>query len=207
MTLVSSEFPIYLTIGARHILELPLGTDHILFVAALTAVHRASEWRRVVWLVTAFTLGHSLTLALATLNVVHVPTALVEFLIALTIFATSVLNILNRRMTEDADAAGVAASARRLWPKYAMACGFGLIHGLGFSNALRGMLGAEESIAVPLFAFNVGLEMGQLVIVTAGILLATVAVRVAKLPWREWVLVLSGATGGIAVTMMFERLP
>lgn len=206
MILASGEFPVYLEIGLTHILD-PKGIDHILFVAALTAVHRASEWRRVVWLVTAFTLGHSLTLALATLHVVHVPTAVVEFLIPLTIFATSALNVANRRMTEDADAAGVAASARRLWPKYAMACGFGLIHGLGFSNALRGMLGAEESIVLPLFAFNVGLELGQLVIVLAGMLLAWAAVRVATLPWREWVLVLSGATGGVAVTMMLARLP
>lgn len=201
-----SEFSIYLKLGLEHILD-PKGIDHILFVAALTAVHRASEWRRVVWLVTAFTLGHSLTLALATLNIVHVPSALVEFLIPLTIFATSALNVLNRRLTEDADAAGATASARRLWPKYVMACGFGLIHGLGFSNFLRGMLGGEESIVAPLFAFNVGLEMGQLVIVALGIALATAAVRAARLPWREWVLVLSGATGGVAVTMMIARLP
>jgi hypothetical protein len=204
--LASNEFPIYLQIGARHILD-PKGIDHILFVAALTAVHRASEWRRVVWLVTAFTLGHSLTLALATLNVVHVSTAWVEFLIPLTIFVTSGLNILNHRMTADANEAGVAASAKRLWPKYAMACGFGLIHGLGFSNALRSMLGAEESIVMPLFAFNVGLELGQLLIVAVGMLTAAAVVYVAKLPWREWVLVLSGATGGVAVTMMLTRLP
>ena len=91
-------------------------------------------------------------------------------------------------------------------PQYALAACFGLIHGLGFSNYLRSLLGGEESIVRPLLAFNVGLEIGQLLIVAAVLLIGAVVTRLLRLTRREWVLLVSGGTIAVALTMIAERL-
>ena len=197
---MGSEFLVYLRLGFEHISDLA-GYDHILFIAALCAVYQWDQWRQLLWLVTAFTIGHSVTLALATLNVITINDALVEFLIPVTIVITSILNIVEA----DRDTHRVAPTRRSWRIKYALALGFGLIHGMGFSNFLRAVLGAEESIMLPLFAFNVGLELGQLFILFFVLLLALVMVRLVRMQRYDWVLVLSGATAGIALTMMIER--
>lgn len=193
---MGSEFLVYLRLGFEHISDLN-GYDHILFIAALCAVYELREWKHLLWLVTAFTVGHSVTLALATLDVIRIDGGLVEFLIPVTIFLTALLNIAARRDPE---------GRRAEYAKYAMALGFGLIHGMGFSNYLRAILFEEESLFVPLLAFNVGLELGQLAILFVLLLLAHAVVRGAKLPRREWVVALSGAAAGIALTMMIDRL-
>ena len=197
---MGSEFLVYLRLGFEHISDLA-GYDHILFIAALCAMYQWEQWRQLLWLVTAFTFGHSVTLALATLNLITINDALVEFLIPVTIFVTSVLNIVEA----DPAAHKVAVTPRSWRLTYGLALGFGLIHGMGFSNFLRAVLGAEESIVWPLFAFNVGLEIGQLLILFFVLLLALVMVRLVRMPRYDWVLVLSGATAGIALTMMVER--
>lgn len=193
---MGSEFAVYLRLGFEHIADLN-GYDHILFIAALCAVYELREWRHLLWLVTAFTVGHSVTLALATLDVLRIDSALVEFLIPVTIFVTAVLNIVERRAPE---------GRRAEYLKYAMALGFGLIHGMGFSNYLRAILFEDESLFVPLLAFNVGLEVGQIVILCALLLLGYVLVRFLRMPRREWVVALSAAAAGIALTMMAERI-
>lgn len=197
---MGSEFFVYLRLGFEHIADLN-GYDHLLFIAALCAVYQIHQWRRLLGLVTAFTVGHSVTLALATLQVITINDTLVEILIPVTIFVTSVLNIVTAHPAEERG----GAEARSWRIKYVLALGFGLIHGMGFSNFLRAVLGAEESIALPLFAFNVGLEAGQLVTVLVVLFLALVMVRLVKMRPRDWVLVLSGATAGVALTMMIER--
>lgn len=193
---MGSEFFVYLRLGFEHIADLN-GYDHILFIVALCAGYQLSEWKHLLWLVTAFTVGHSVTLALATLRVVPVNDALVEFLIPVTILVTSLLNVI---------APERVGTKRSEYMKYLLALGFGLIHGMGFSNFLRAVLGAEESIAVPLLAFNIGLEAGQLLILLVVLLLSYVMVRLVHMLRREWALVLSGATAGIALTMMLERM-
>ncbi len=158
-------------------------------------------WKRLVWLVTAFTVGHSITLALATLNLVHVNSQLVEVLIPVTIVLTSIVAIVfSRGDTEE------GGPTRSQLPQYVLAATFGLIHGLGFSTFLRSLLGSEESIVRPLLAFNLGLEVGQLFIVAIVMLLGVVAVRFLKLTRREWVLVLCGGTMAVALTMIIDRL-
>ncbi len=193
-----SEFALYLRLGFRHIADLR-GYDHILFVTALTAAYAPAEWRRLAWLVTAFTVGHSVTLALATLDLVRLPGPVVEALIPLTIVATSVYAI--------ALATRGATTRAPMAPRYALAAGFGLIHGLGFSNFLRALLGAEESLFRPLLAFNLGLEVGQLCIVATVLALGVLAGRWLALPRRDWILVISGATAGPALVLLGERLP
>jgi hypothetical protein len=137
---------------------------------------------------------------------VNVNTALVEFLIPLTILITSVFNIADSRSASG----GLNASARVRRHHvilYGLAGIFGLIHGLGFSSFLRAVLGGEESIVVPLFAFNVGLEIGQILIVAVLFVIGALLTKLAGMARRDWLLVVSGAAGGIAITLMLERMP
>jgi len=224
---MSSEFFVYFRLGFEHIAD-PRGYDHILFIVALTAMYVPRAWRQVVALVTAFTVGHSVTLALATLGLIRIPADLVEFLIPVTILVTALLNGVVVRRGESHRAAepqkpaephrppadsepthgeDVATPASRQEIRYAIALVFGLIHGLGFSNFLRAALGGEASIVWPLFAFNVGLEIGQIFIV--GIVLAATAVATSSLrvPYRAWVMTLSGTAGAVALYLVWERLP
>lgn len=196
-----SEFQVFLRLGFEHIADLR-GYDHILFIVALCAGYEPRHWRKLLILVTAFTVGHSITLALATLRLITINDGLVEFLIPVTIFVTGVMNILSS--SPEADGLVERKRARAL--KYFLALGFGLIHGMGFSNFLRALLGEEEGIALPLFAFNVGLEVGQICIVLAVLILTFLVVRLARMRRHDWILVLSGATAGVALTLMVERL-
>ena len=191
-----SEFRIYVELGFRHIADFA-GYDHILFVAALAIPFGIRDWRQLAVLVTAFTVGHSLTLALATLRLVSVPSQLVETLIPATILYTA----LDAYLTATPQRPENAVTIKR----YGVALLFGLVHGLGFSTYLRALLGSEESITLPLLAFNVGLELGQLVILS--IVLAVGALVVpAILQRRRWVQLLVGVTGGLALMLLIQRL-
>jgi hypothetical protein len=145
-----SDLATYIELGFRHITDLR-GADHILFLLALAAIYRFRDWRECLWVATAFTVGHSLTLALAVTNVLNLRPAIIEFLIPITIVATGLENLFAR---ERAKASGI----RRYRP--VLAGVFGLVHGAGFANYLRSLF--VEDIAVPLFGFNVGIELGQI---------------------------------------------
>ncbi|MFN0202375.1 MAG: HupE/UreJ family protein [Bacteroidia bacterium] len=151
----------YLQIGFQHIANLE-AYDHLVFVMALSAIYQPKDWRKVVILITAFTFGHSLTLALAALHLLDFPANIIEFCIPLTILITSLSNLQQGER---------AISPQMRYGNYALTLFFGLIHGLGFSNYLKMLLGAEEELLLPLFAFNVGLEMGQLLIIAVCFLL------------------------------------
>ena len=181
--------------GLQHILDLS-GYDHILFVIALCCTYFIKDWRKVIILVTAFTIGHSLTLALSVFNLIRVDTVLIEFLIPVTILVTAFSNVAKRRRRY----------TRTDWLSYSYALFFGLIHGLGFSNYLRSLLGKESSIAGPLFAFNLGLELGQLVIVFFVLLVSFVATGIFAVTRRDWTFFLSAAVFGIAFVMALQRL-
>ncbi|MDR1667056.1 MAG: HupE/UreJ family protein [Bacteroidales bacterium] len=188
-------FGLYLKLGIAHIADLQ-GYDHILFIVMLCAAYTLSRWKRVLVLVTAFTAGHSITLALATLDVVRPPTAWTEFLIPVTIFLTALSNL----RTGDAEKDGAVL-------KYAAALFFGLIHGLGFSTYLRSLLGASSSVGMPLLAFNIGVELGQIAIVLSILLLTAILNHLLRVKQRDWILVLSGAGAGISLMLIFERFP
>jgi hypothetical protein len=154
-----SEFLAFVVLGFRHIVN-PAATDHIVFLLALGAVYRPRDWRDALWVVTAFTVGHSITLALAVTNVLALPTTWVEFLIPVTIVATGIENLL------------VHDRARTLWggryrPVFSGL--FGLVHGAGFANYLKALF--VERVAVPLFGFNVGIELGQVLVLLGAALL------------------------------------
>ena len=226
---MGSEFLVYLRLGFEHIADVR-GYDHILFIVALTAMYPPREWLRVVVLVTAFTVGHTVTLALATLELVRISSALVELLIPITIIAAAALNVAEVEWGRRRDraggvrgglAAGAATGRNRIatappvsfepragrLTKYALALGFGLIHGLGFSNFLRAALGAESSLVVPLLGFNVGVEVGQISIVAVVVTATWLAPSKLGIGRRGWTLVLSGATAAVAVGLVVERLP
>ncbi len=196
-----SAFSVYFRLGLEHILD-PQGYDHILFIVALCAIYTVSDWRRLLWLVTAFTIGHSVTLALATFRLVRVDTAFVELLIAATILFTSVMGIVQT----ERDRKSYRRKSDLAHLKYALALGFGLIHGLGFSTFLRSVLGDEDSIVMPLFAFNVGLEIGQIAIVVALLVVGVLIARLTRMDAASWTLVLLGATGGLSLVMLLERI-
>lgn len=191
-----SEFQLYFGLGKDHILD-PNGYDHILFVIALCILYTIREWRQVLVLVTAFTVGHSITLALATLEIINVNAELIEFLIPVTIFITAVSNI--ARKTE-------GPTGRALQLNYVYAMFFGLIHGMGFSNYLRSILGRDESIVTQLLAFNLGLELGQIVIVAFFLILGFVLVDILNVNRRDWKLVISSAIAGIAVILVKDTI-
>ena len=206
----NTAFSVYFQLGLEHILDLA-GYDHILFVVALAAMYGLKEWRQLLILVTAFTLGHSLTLALATLRLVTVNSDLVEFLIPLTILATALYNIgegiLSARSQNSPEPTSPDPAHpfhHRTWRvKYLLAAFFGLIHGLGFSNFLRAVLGGEQSLFLPLLSFNVGLEIGQIVILSFVIVAGSVITRLSPLTSTTWGLFVSGCVAVLTLTMIF----
>ena len=202
---MGSEFVVYFRLGIEHIADLR-GYDHILFIAALTVAYALRQWRQLLILVTAFTLGHSITLALATVGAIRVSSTLIEVLIPITILIASVFNIVDSRVTQD-DEIGSDRMRRHQSVLYALAGGFGLIHGLGFSSFLRAVLGAEQSIVVPLLAFNIGLEVGQILIVAVLFAVGALMTQWMGMRRRDWLLVVSGATAGVALTLIIDRVP
>ena len=202
---MQSTFSTYLQLGFDHISDLG-AYDHILFIVALCAIYSLSEWKKVAILVTAFTIGHSATLALAALNIIPLRPALIEFLIPVTIFLTAIYNVIAHR----GETAEVESTFdNRVGWNYLFALVFGLIHGMGFSNFFRSLLlpGEESELVVQLLAFNIGVELGQLVIVGVILLASFLAFNVFKVKQREWNLFISGAAAGISFLMALERIP
>ncbi len=188
-----NSFQLYFRLGWQHILDIQ-GFDHILFVLALCAVFIPRDWKKILILVTAFTLGHSLTLALATFNIINARTDVIEFLIPVTIAFTAFVTILKPR----------PSTGRGVQLNYFFAIFFGLIHGLGFSNYLRQLLGKEASLWQPLLSFNIGLEVGQIVIVSAFLLITSIFVGIAGINRKEWTLVISSIVLGVSLMLLLE---
>ncbi|NRB62428.1 MAG: HupE/UreJ family protein [Saprospiraceae bacterium] len=201
---MQSTFQTYLQLGFEHIADVQ-GYDHILFIVALCAIYRLEEWRKVAILVTAFTIGHSITLAMAAMNVIPIHGELIEFLIPVTIFLTAIYNVIVHRHDQEV----LGTFDRRLRLNYLFALLFGLIHGMGFSNFFKSLVlpGQEEGFINQLFAFNVGVELGQLLIVGLILLSAYLAITVLNIYQRSWNLFISGAAAGISLIMALERIP
>lgn len=190
-----SEFRIFYDLGTAHILDLK-GYDHILFVVALSALYLASDWKKILILITAFTIGHSITLALATLRIISINQDLIEFLIPITIGITALFNLFQRE----------GGSDNKVSINYVFAIFFGLIHGLGFSNYLKSLLGADSSILTQLFAFNVGLEVGQIIIVVAFLILSFLVVDLFGIARRDWKLFISTLILGISIPLALSAI-
>ncbi len=190
-----SDVGFYFTIGWQHIISFD-ALDHQLFILALTVLYTLKEWKQVLVLVTAFTIGHSVTLALSTLNILTVPSHLVEFLIPCTIFITAAANIIKP-----------ANAKKGIQLNYFFAMFFGLVHGLGFANALQFMLAKDQSLGWSLLSFNLGLEAGQIAVVIILLLLAHLFIFYLKVNRRYWIIFISAAVLLVSLKMAIERFP
>jgi ABC-type antimicrobial peptide transport system permease subunit len=168
-----------------------------MFVAALCIRYQFADWKKLLWLVTAFTIGHSITLALSVFNILNYSTSWIEFLIPVTIVITAISNVFVKKFVYKAKFPLI----------YFFALFFGLIHGLGFSNYLKSLLSKGENIVPELLAFNLGLEAGQLLIVLCILFISLIFVNLFKVNRREYILYISGGIFAIALQMALERIP
>lgn len=189
------DFILYLKIGLTHVLDFS-AYDHILFLIALAVIFSFEQFKKVLWLITLFTIGHTLTLALSAYGVLKVDVKIVEFLIPVTIFITGVVNILNLGKT----------STTKGTINLIFALFFGLIHGLGFSNYFRMMVGREEDKLMPLIEFALGIELAQVIIVLGILIVGALLQFFFKVTRRDWILVTSAIVIGFVIPMMMERV-
>ena len=182
--------------GFEHITDLA-GYDHMLFLLILCSVYSFRNWDWLI-LITAFTIGHCITLALSVLNIIRLPSSLIEFSIPLTILISAIFRWIQVEKNEN-------KSYQKDQKVYAVTLLFGLIHGLGFSNMLRSMLGSQADILQPLLFFNLGLEVGQIVIVLFSLVTITSLNEYAHIPRFYLVRGIAIPVGFVALWLMFER--
>ena len=196
---MQSTFWTYLLLGKDHIMDWT-AYDHMLFLIALTALFTVKHWRQVLLLATGFTIGHSVTLVLAGLDLIRFPMDVVEMLIPVTIILTGIYNL--RR-------GPIMLEERLGLNHYVMATGFGLIHGMGFSNFLRSALmpGQENELVIQLLSFNLGIEVGQIIVVAGILLLSWLILDQFGLSRRLWNVALSGLAIVVAAYLLWDKLP
>ncbi len=189
------DFILYLKMGFTHVLDFS-AYDHILFLIVLAIVFSFHQLKKVLWLVTLFTIGHSITLALSAYEILNINMELIEFLIPLTIFITGVVNIINSKST----------SSKKDNTNLIFALFFGLIHGLGFSNYFKMMIGQEENKLLHLIEFALGIEVAQIIIVLGILIIGTILKTYLRVDRRDWILVCSSIVIGFAIQMMLNRV-
>lgn len=177
----------FVQLGFRHIVDIS-ALDHILFLLALAAIYQPRDWRRVLTVISAFTVGHSVTLALAVTGAVTFPSPVIEFLIPVTIMLTAVENL-------------IVKDGGKYRPVFAGV--FGLVHGAGFANYLKSLF--VDHVALPLFGFNVGIELGQIVVLSAIAVILVGLDRLIPLRWR--VVAVSTVVAVVAMGWAIERRP
>jgi len=190
-----SNFKVYFGLGYDHIMDIN-GYDHMLFIIALAVVYLLRDWRKILILITAFTIGHSITLALSTLNYILIKAAYIEFLIPVTIGITAFANLFKKERN--------LKSIRKIQLNYIFALVFGLIHGLGFSNYLKALLGKSSNILIELLAFNLGLEIGQILVVLIFLIISFIFIELFGVKRRDWILIISSIIIGLSLTLMME---
>jgi hypothetical protein len=190
-----NDFGFYFGLGWEHIISLD-ALDHILFIAVLAAIYMLKDWKQVLILVTAFTVGHTITLILSTKEWIEVNERLIEFLIPCTIGITAVSNLFQKSFTPKA-----------IRINYFLALFFGMIHGLAFANILRMILAKEQSFAFSMFSFSMGLETGQILVVVLVLLLCQLFIQFLKVDRRHWVIFISAAVFALSLEMAAQRWP
>ena len=189
------DFVLYFKMGLNHVLDF-LAYDHILFLIVLAVVFSINQWKKALLLITLFTIGHSITLALAAYGIVNFDISLIEFLIPVTIFITGVTNIFTAKKSNQKNNINLL-----------FALFFGLIHGLGFSNYFRMMIGRSDDKLLPLLEFALGIEAAQIIIVFAILIIGSLLQNLFKVSKRDWILVMSSIVIGFSIQMIIERYP
>ncbi|TRW22379.1 HupE/UreJ family protein [Flavobacterium zepuense] len=189
------EFWLYFRIGLTHVLNLG-GYDHVMFLMALTVPYTFKDWRNVLVLATLFTVGHTISLILAVYGVVHIDSTFVEFLIPITILITALYNIIkwSKKAAKDSNINFIALTTLF----------FGVIHGLGFSNYFKIIIGGTDSKLAPLLEFAMGIEAAQLAVVFTVLVLSFILQGFFKVQRRDWLLVTSAFVAGVVVPMIIE---
>ncbi len=190
-----NDFSLWFTEGLWHIADLK-AYDHILFLLVLFSGFALKDWKKTLALVTAFTIGHCITLALSVLELVKVKTALVEFLIPCTILLTALVNLMSIKR----------GGNKNILTHIVMVIFFGLIHGLGFSVLLKSLLGKATDITLPLLYFNLGLEAGQILIIGVISIITLLLTKLLSITSHTWRSFISSAAFGVAFIMAMERL-
>ena len=190
-----SEFWIYLEIGLRHVLDIK-GYDHVLFLIALTVPYAFKDWKRILLLVSIFTIGHTLALMLSVFNIVMIKASLVEFLIPVTILITALFHLFTAGKSAKADNINVTGFVTLF---------FGVIHGLGFSNYFKSILdGSPSDKLLPLLEFALGIELAQIIVVLVVLLFSFVFQNFLRFSKRDFTLVFSAFVVGVVVPMIIE---
>jgi hypothetical protein len=189
------QFKLYFELGLTHVLDIN-GYDHVLFLVVLAAPYLFSSWKKILFLVTIFTIGHSVSLVLSSYNVVSVNSKLVEFIIPVTIAFTAIFNIIT--------------SGKRIYNSkisliFLITLLFGVIHGLGFSNYFKMIVGNTDYKFIPMIEFALGVEFAQIIIVIVVLLLSTIAQNILNISKKYWVLILSSIILGLVVPMLLSR--
>jgi hydrogenase/urease accessory protein HupE len=190
-----NDFILYFKIGLNHVLDFS-AYDHILFLIVLAVIFSFNQFKKVMWLVTLFTIGHSITLALSAYGVLTVNMDLIEFLIPVTIFITGVVNIFTAKNS----------SAGKQSTNLIFALFFGLIHGLGFSNYFKMMVGQEDNKLFPLLEFALGIEAAQIIIILGILCIGTILQHFFRVTRRDWILVCSSIVIGFSIQMLLNRV-
>ena len=191
-----SDFLIYFNIGLKHVLNI-YAYDHVLFLLALTVPYDFKSWKRILILVSFFTLGHTLSLFLSVYEIVAIKVNVVEFLIPITILIAGLYNIV---------VLGKSSKKESLTFVGIITVFFGIIHGLGFSNYFNSILtGKPTDKLLPLFEFAIGIETAQIIIVVAALLLAYMVQTLFKFSKRDWVLIISGFIVGVVIPMILQN--
>lgn len=187
------DFQWYFKLGLDHVLDWK-AYDHVLFLIVLTIFYGFKDWKKVLGLVTFFTLGHTLTLALSAYNLLYIEMDLIEFLIPLTILFTALFNIIF-----------VNKSSNYLNIIFLLAFLFGLIHGLGFSSYFKILVDDFENKLFPLIEFAIGIEIAQIIITVFILILNYLILNILKKQKRDWIIVVSSIVTGIVIPMLIER--
>jgi hypothetical protein len=190
-----AQYSLYFKLGIRHIVDL-YSVEYILFLVAITAIFLLKDWRRVLILLGCFVFGYAITFYSAVLNLYRPNIDLVLYLVRLTVFLTALSNILRKK-----DHFHIRGNIQR---NYFLAAIFGLIHGFGFAYYLGDMLGPDVPRLTTAIVFNLGLVLGQFVVLAIFLFLAFLFVNLMGINRRDWVLVISSGIAGVALTMMFE---
>ena len=192
-----SQFSIYFQLGLHHILNWG-ALDHILFIIALCLKYQFADWKRILILITAFTIGHTVSLFAAVFNFISFSNIWIEFLITLTILFTAFYDVLNKK---------ISYSTGKLTFIYSFALIFGLIHGLAFSTDLKMIIGNGYLVWLKLLYANIGIEVAQLILVFGLLIINFICLKILKINFREYTLFISSAIFGIALYLSIIIFP
>jgi len=189
------QLKLFFELGLTHVLDFN-GYDHVLFLLVLAAPYLFSNWKKVLFLVTVFTVGHSVSLILSSYNIISINSGLVEFVIPVTIAVTALFNIFS---------SGKMIGNTKIGLVFFVTLFFGVIHGLGFSSYFKMIVGNTDYKFIPLIEFALGVEVAQIIVVMVVLVLATIAQNILSISKRDWVLVVSSITIGLVIPMLLSR--